>query len=406
MNNEKMAILKMLEEGKISAEEAAKLLEALGQDESGGAKKASKTDFNNSTSSSKNAENKNAGNNYSDSDAKTGEGFEKFTEEMGRKLGVFMKDMEPKIQKFTEIVVEKTTIAADNISKSFATAKAEYAQSEKSARKYASPTNRSCIEKSFEMKVPNNGGELIIQGFKGDVLVKGYNSDKISAKIFYSTKRGSAKIDFTVLGNKYFLNYDENDYDKVSIDAFIPQAMFDNMKIGTTKGEIIISSITTKNIKIENANGDTSIDQLTAENIILESTSGQLKLNGIIAENASFESYNGGISSSGLDIAQLKMITFNGALTSQIAGFVKHKNYYWTIECSNDKLSLTLPSSQDVGYHLKAHAALSQVKIGLIGLNYIQKEKSYTEAESIDFGTKPKKVNINAETSNAPLHIN
>jgi polyhydroxyalkanoate synthesis regulator phasin len=92
MHNERLQVLKMVEDGKINVDEAAKLLETLKTTE------------------------------YS---PKFEEKFSNFAEDMkcfakdvSTKLGEMYKSAEPKIKEFTKTVVTKTADIADNISHS------------------------------------------------------------------------------------------------------------------------------------------------------------------------------------------------------------------------------------------------------------------------------------------------
>jgi len=100
------------------------------------------------------------------------------------------------------------------------------------------------------------------------------------------------------------------------------------------------------------------------------------------------------------------MTTFNGAVDMQIAQFASFDHYDWKIETGNEKLNLALPSYVSLGYHVKAHAALNTVKLGLVGMDYIRNDKSMIEAKSINYNDATKKVDLVLETSNAPLVVN
>lgn len=98
MKQERMMILTMLENGKINAEEAERLLNALKRN--GNA--FDKDDFSD---------------NLEDRFTKIVEGFNSFAKDLGEKLDNVAKDVEPKLKKATKIVVDKTTSAIDEISK-------------------------------------------------------------------------------------------------------------------------------------------------------------------------------------------------------------------------------------------------------------------------------------------------
>lgn len=96
MKEERMKILKMVEDGKISVDDATKLLESL--KETYPFEMYEESEFNEKVKQfAKNAEN--------------------FARDIGDKMGSFAKDMEPKVKKATGFVVGKTAAVVDEISK-------------------------------------------------------------------------------------------------------------------------------------------------------------------------------------------------------------------------------------------------------------------------------------------------
>jgi hypothetical protein len=91
-----MKILKMLEEGKITADEAAKLLETIRDT-------FAFEDYVNSD--------------FNDKVRRFGKDAESFLKGVGVKMGEFVKDMEPKVRNVTKTVVTRTADIVDELSK-------------------------------------------------------------------------------------------------------------------------------------------------------------------------------------------------------------------------------------------------------------------------------------------------
>jgi hypothetical protein len=416
MANEKMMILKMLEEGKITADDAAKLLASADTPQlgaSGGSRMPPGHGAPGSGPRIPDFDNAPRSNNPAGTPPpKVGSAVD----DMGKKFGAFVKEMEPKVKKMAGVVVEKTASAADSISKSLASHGEKRGGSDSSGGGTYFPqaptppkspkSSAAGIEEMIEILVRQAGAELNLSGLNGQVLIKGYNGDKISAKIYTVARRAGAKAELAVLGNKYYLAYDENDFERVCIDAFVPESMFDNIRIATVNGDVRAATLTAHYLQIENMNGTTEIDDISAQSISAEGNNGNLRLANSAAHTATIENFNGGISISKIDIANLKATTFNGMVDMQIAGFAAYDHYNWQVETSNGKLSLVLPSYSTLGYHVKAHAALGDVKLGLVGMNYLRNDKSFIEAKSINYDGALKKVDMALATSNAPLVVN
>lgn len=401
MSSEKMMILKMLEEGKIDAAEAARLLSAVEGD--AGSRKPQTQKYEKPSTPRKETY---TGNNQRPSSPppETSRGLDDFTNDLSKKFETFARDMEPRIYKFTETVADATGKVADKISKSLASPTPPPVSPGKPAA--AKPGYANMVERIFEAVVTSGYNELNFSGFNGDVLIQGYNGDKISARIYYRAKKPGAPIEIMKLGNKYFLNYEEDDFEKVCIDAFVPGGMFNSISVATVGGQISVSALEPDYLSVSNLNGATALKDISSDNVKVDCSNGALKLENIKSVNGKIENFNGNVTSLGVDIQNLSLTALNGSIGMNIAYFNSYSEYVWAVETSNAKMTLNLPSSPELGYHLKAHATFSSIKVGLTGLNYVINEPAYVEAKSINYDRASKNIKLSLETSNAPLVIN
>ena len=420
MENEKLRILKMLEKKQITATEAAELLKALSGGGSGstpppvqqsGREFASHQEIasHSSTRASHDAK-------YSEYTPNTGkkEGGSSFgMEDLGKKFENFAKDMAPKVQGLTEVVADKISVAADKVSDFFSadhnkhTVPEGTSQSSRPSKPTKSTPTSSTKQISTELMVEKGcKNELDLSCVAGEIRVKGYNGDKITAKISYKTSRHGALIELMRLGGKYFLKYEADDFSSVSIDAYVPEKAFNVIKIEGINCDVDISSLSSEQIRISNMNGGLNLSGITANNISAEGSGGRFIVSKIVSDSAKFENLNGILDASELDISELKLSNYNAGLNLLISKFERYSNYMWGIETGNAKLSINLPTLHDTGYHIKAHAAMSEIKLGLTGLQFLVHEPSLVEARSVNFDRSAKKVKMAVETSNAPLVIN
>jgi len=97
MANEKMRVLDLLEAGKITADEAAKLLDALGGSR---------------------FMNKETRDNVEEKLQQFAKDMNRFAKDVGGKVQVFYKDVEPKIKKASQQALEKAAAALDSMASS------------------------------------------------------------------------------------------------------------------------------------------------------------------------------------------------------------------------------------------------------------------------------------------------
>ena len=421
MENEKLRILRMLENRQISATEAAELLKAVDGGPSPGPAPQSGTSYASHQTNTSHPpppppmhDTKYTG--YAPNTGRPGgKGGSSFdVEDLGRKFESFAKDMAPKVQRFTEVMADKIAVAADKVSEVFSVEKDSMPTVHPQAHTHRAPApaprppaSGGMQQINTELSVEKGGiNELDLSGLGGEIRIKGYNGDKITARISYKTSRHGSPIELMRLGGKYFLKYEADDFSSVSIDAYVPDRAFSSIKIEGINCEVDISSLSSNQIRISNMNGATSLSGISAGSIFAESSGGRFKVASIISDSAKFENLNGPVEAVELDIAELKLANYNAQLSLMVSKFERHSNYIWNIETGNAKLGINLPTLHDTGYHIKAHAAMSEIRLGLTGLQFLINEASLVEARSVSYDHAAKKLKLAAETSNAPLTIN
>ncbi|MCL2215627.1 MAG: DUF4097 domain-containing protein [Defluviitaleaceae bacterium] len=419
--NEKLRILKMLENGQISATEAASLLQAV---EGGGTASSSPPPFAPPPAHAPYtpppaplppppAASTGRYDGYATNNP--GSGSPSGIDDLSRKFESFAKDMAPKAQRFMESLADKIDGAASRVSGAFTsdphgpggpTAAYDHGQSHRPASKPFAPSG-GVVEKNIEMAVETGGyNELSLNGLNGEVRVKGYNGDKITARLVYRAKKTGSSIEMVKLGGKYFLKYEPDDFHLVTIDAFVPERAFSVIKVDGVNSSLDCASLAASEMRFVNANGSTRLAGLSANNIHAESSGGSFNISNISATGAKIENLNGPMDAGELDIANLKISNYNSPLSMMMSKFARHSEYIWSVETGNAKLNINLPTMPDLGYHIKAHAAMSEIRLGLTGLQFLINEPSLVEARSVHFDSAAKRIKMAVETSNAPLVIN
>jgi len=335
-------------------------------------------------------------------------------DDLGRKFESFARDVGPKVQKFAEATVNAIVGVTDKVSDAFTTPEHGGGTSHGHGQSHRAPVAKPSrtggtagvtvvnIEKLVETGGHN---ELSITGQNGEIRIKGYNGDKITARLSYRAKRPGAAIELVKLGGKYFLNYESEDFNQVSIDAYVPERAFGVIKVDGLNCTVDCSSLAAGDMRIVNTNGSLSLSGLSANNLTAENSNARFAVSNIIAENATLENMNGPVECTELDIANLKLANYNSPVSVIMSGFNRHTDYLWNVETGNAKLSMNLPTMPNLGYHIKAHAAMSEIRLGLTGLQFLINEPSLVEARSVSFDHASKKLKLAAETSNAPLWI-
>ncbi|MCL2616937.1 MAG: DUF4097 domain-containing protein [Defluviitaleaceae bacterium] len=432
---EKMAILKMLEDGKITPEQAAELIKAV----SSSAEASAGTHSNSQQQHTQPHHTPHAYHthhtshtyhtppspaddvprqNYSgarppgDSTSK-GLGLDEIAADLRDKAVELAKEWEPKVRTIAGVVAEKTADLADRVAKAAETRTTSHSSGFTESLRSAVPhgttahtPSSATLDSTFELAVHGASNELILSGLNGPVTVKGYNGDKISAKISYRPKRLGADIALVSHGNKYILIYDDTAFHAIAIDAYVPDKLFRTVRVSADNAPLHISGVSTASFSAELTNVTATITGINAESFGVNGVGGRLEVVDITAKSGNIETTNTAVSAINLDIENMRLETSNAPINLSISNYVKFREYSWLVETSNGRIFASIPSTPDLGYYLKAASALGSVKLGITGLSYTQNTASSVEARSINYDTCAKHVRISFESSNADIIVN
>ena len=401
--DDRMKILQMLQDGSITADEAAKLLAHTD---------APKPTSPPPTPSSTSAGRSNNGDERPRETSSSGIDFEA----LGRKFGKFARDMEPKVRKGAEILADQTVKLANKVSGAIESRRVPKApveshvmpslpRAERPDERKHKTSSRDEEVKQVELRVDSSFNELKLSAQNAELHVRGLNGDKISAKITYVPKTRDAKIELKRLGSKYYLDYDEDDFNYVAIDAYVPSALFNVINLSVINGSLDFTGVSCDELFIEAQNSSAKISEIEARRIKSETGNSVLIVSDIACDEAVFEHHNGNVEFSGIDAAKLLIENFNSPVSLSSGVFAKYDDYLWKIETSNARLMITLPPLPNVGYHIIAASALGETRLRLSGLEFLIHETDRAEARTTGFDLRQKRVRMDLSTSGAPLTV-
>jgi DUF4097 and DUF4098 domain-containing protein YvlB len=373
MSLEKLKILSMLEEGKISAQEASSLLESLG------------TTSQNSTGHNFNTQSQD--NSKQDKNISTSK-----VTSIGAKLDSLISDVKPYAEKYSKIGIAKTK----DLIKTVSTASTKTPS--------ASPDILKTI--TIEEIVLSNNKKLILNGLNGNINVKGYNGDKISLSLKIKTNLPNPSIQLNLYDDTYSLFYMESQFDEVSIDAYVPESLLSSIDILNKNGAIEISDLDTKNLDLKNINGTIRANRIKCDSIIGKTTKEPIELCKIISNYGVFENFNSLCHAELLDISNLKISTSNAKINVESFLYTNYNSYNLSLLTDNGPILLKTSTTQDIGYYLKGKSILGKINFNLPGLQTLKNDGSFYEAKSINFEDKNTKVELKLETTNDSITLN
>jgi hypothetical protein len=378
MSQEKMKILTLLEQGKITASEATELINSL--DTSSSTKtqhslnaKSIKKDSSNISSYARN--------------------IESGLNTIGDKLDEFVKDVSPIAKKYSKIATDKASLFAKNVTESIVNVSSKQANS---------------VQKTIKLQqiVTGNANVFNLAGLNSNVRVHGYNGDSITITANVKTKIQTPILEISVKGNIYELSYNKIQFHSISADAYIPYSLFSTINISNENSTLEVMNLSCNSIVISNNNAPTIVCDIVAKDLKLNTSEATVNLSNVKVSNSSFiENCNADCTLNDIDICKLNLSTSNASLILNNALFKKESVYNWNLNTSNGNVTVKTPNSMDVAFDIKCNATFGNIELNLLGVSTVSKENYVKQARSVTFDNKDIKVKMDVETTNGTIKI-
>ncbi len=281
MKEERMMILSMLEQGKITSEDAIKLLEALEESES--------------LNLDETIEDKKDKIIDMDKTKEKAEEFEKVLREQGKKVESFGVDLGNKLSGIFRGVKEK-----------------------------GNPVNflggYETINTTVEKNISHLECPIIdFKSVNGGITLKSWDKDQVFIKITCQYKNGllskdDSFYDFYEEGNRLVFIPEFNTNIMISLNVYLPDKLYDEIYLNTSNGKIEVDKFKTNNLQCHTTNASISANNIVAQEIRLRTKNGKINLNNISSPLIEAISTNSNIILEDIDSEDLKVSTVNGRI--------------------------------------------------------------------------------------------
>lgn len=407
-NEEKMMILKMLEEGKISSDDAIKLLDAI---ESKGTnistrrhiidvskEKLSQINFNDEVNNLKNKlsywknEFKNSAKEKIEFDNDS-EKFDKTIEEFSHK-----------IEKLGKNVKESSLDIADKIS--------DFVGSFIESRNFEFFSNVKAKEKIFIFDNVTEETNLNVEAINGHILLQKHSDNNILIKTWIKSPyvEHNDAIKYDKSPNSVDLTVKKGFNVSVSHEIFLPDILINSIKLNTINGRISLLDISSKTILAFSKNAVIDLIGVKSEKIKLSTRNARIQMSYVFSNILDLETLNGSINIHHSKSQNMNLTSTNGRLViDNVYNISTDEIMKIDLNTSNAPIKIRMSNFDDTGYIIKASTTSNQINVFIPELNYAtQSEKedlSLVEAKSLDFENKLIKVDIHASTTNGIIEI-
>ena len=396
ISEEKLLILKMLEEKKITSEEAAKLLAALDE-------KAEKESANGYKTNQK-------ANGFTEEAAKVREkvnewkkGFKNNYDQAD--FDNMIDDFANKAEKFGKNVASTTFGLVDKV--------IDYVGSFVDTNSFNVFGSCQTVQKNFEV-YPTENAVFEITGVNGAITIKKHLEPKIIiiSRIKSSVPDGEGVVTFSDDPANISVKVNSTAFNvSVSHEIFIPDIKFKQIAIQNSNGKIYIEDSISEEITAVTKNAHIELMGVNSDKISVNTKNGRIQLSYIVGDKIDINTSNAVIDIKHIKAKHINAITKNGRISIENAQNVNvEENMDMYLKTSNGGIKVNMNDMDSRVYKVKAHATNGTINLLIPEFLYHNVNRqgtggSFIEAESKNYESGLNKVNITAETMNGHVEI-
>ncbi|HEX2926296.1 MAG TPA: DUF4097 family beta strand repeat-containing protein [Ruminiclostridium sp.] len=396
ISEERILILKMLEENKISSEEAAKLLAALEE----------KPEQESADSYKRNQK----ANGFTEEAAKVRERVNEWKKGFKNNYNQadfdnMIDDFANKAEKFGKNVASTTFGLVDKV--------IDYVGSFVDTNSFNVFGSCQTVQKNFEV-YPAEGAVLEIAGVNGAISIKKHLDPKvvIISRIRSSVPNGEGVVTFSDDPNNISVTVNSTAFNvSVSHEIFIPDMKFKEIRIKNSNGKIYIEDSQSEEITATTKNAHIELMGVNSDKVSVNTKNGRIQLNYIIGNKIDINTSNAVIDIKHIKAKEVSAVTINGRITIENAQNIDMENDMdMYLKTSNGGIKVNMNDMDSRVYKVKAHASNGSINLLIPEIMYHNVNRkgtggSFVEAESKNYDSGLNKVNIVAETMNGHVEI-
>lgn len=395
LSEERVLILKMLEEGKITSEEAAKLLETLE-----GTQKQTANE--NNTRQQKNT------------------AYQEEIFKMRERINDWRKDFKNNYnQKDFDNMVEDFAVKAEKLGKNLATTTfgivdkmIDFVGSFVDTNAFNMFGSYQAIERSFEADA-REGMDLYFEGVNGSIIVKKHLENRIIVKSKVRSPQNNADsiLMFGSGDGRTALTLNKIGNISVSHEIFLPVMKFKNIKLETTNGRIYVEDSLSEVFEAVTRNSHIELMGVNSDRISVNTKNAKIQIGYVIGRDIEINTNNSVIDIKHIKAQSIKAVTMNGRIMVENVQNIEHATEaLMDLKTSNGGIKVNMNDMDNRGYKVKARTTNGGVNLLIPEMTYYNVNRqsagsNFVEAESNGYQGYAEKVFINAETINGYIEI-
>ena len=254
--------------------------------------------------------------------------------------------------------------------------------------------------------VGNGIAVLRMTGKNDSVSIEGYRGDNIRVHCHYiPISDVDPQITLKEENGVYELLYNPDAVKALKISCRVPMVMIDQLHAKSSNGRIKLENIKCSNLEGHTGNAAVKLEKAKAEKITFKTTNGKIDLEDVEAHSAQLRTINGKIDLDNADIVNIFAETTNGALKF---GLVSPADT-WAEErvidgkTTNGSISLDLP--RGLGVKLEASTTNSQVVCDIQDTIFGEVSRKHINGSNQRYESADKRINIKLSTTNGAIKV-
>lgn len=422
MSEERLIILKLLEQGKITETEAEQLLDALGDIEYDQAAKEASDSFNpHKVNLSKDTDSTYTKNKYEKNQSKTdmNKDFEEVLESLGKRFEALGEQFEDKIDVFGEQFGKKMV----NIGSIFADKSINFAEKIIDVVEKAVDSDTfvnadlfgivKTYEEVIEKEISNiDQVSLQFEAYNGNISISPWNESMIKVTAYISAKESKYEginpiMSLSEDGNTIFFSPKQIDGIGIKLKVQLPNRSYNLIKAQSKNGSIRIQDLNCNKLLLQTKNGNIEVNNVqTKGDTSCTTTNSRIIIENCIAQNLLAATKNGRIYIDSSNIERIEALTSNSKITIRDIEYGKLKSL--SLKTTNSKIEVLGSVPKNTGIQFEASTTHGNINIG-VPVVYVENIKNYSNhrinARTSAFDTCETISHIKAYTTNSTIYL-
>jgi DUF4097 and DUF4098 domain-containing protein YvlB len=396
-SEEKILILKMLEEGKITSEEAIRLLDAIDNSAGGQSREENSR------------QNKNNG--FQAEVEKVKERLHEWKKEFKGKNNYKQKDFDRTIEDF----VDKAEKLGKNVAVTtfgIVDKVVDFVGSFIDTNSFNIFGSCKAVERTFEIEAVE-GTELFIEGVNGNIVVKKHEDNKILVKSNIRSPQNNTDelLKLNKEENNVSLVINRASNISVSHEVFLPAVNFKDIKITTTNGKIYVGDSISESFLANTRNGHIELMGVNSKKINVSTKNARIQLGYITGKDIDINTTNSLIDIKHIKTERINAVTTNGRILAEnLQNYQDSTDMSIDLKTTNGWIKVNMNDMDNRGYRVKARTTNGGINLLIPQIVYNNMVKlgaggSMVDAENVGLEGYQQKVNMNLETVNGYIEI-